>query len=153
MPVLQTLPFLIHDHQVLWFPQLVVAVAMQGNWSVCTSLLRCRTRESDNVVCMPTTRPLSGVGIGAAAQQPHFRLAGKPLKLRSRFELWWNFGRPTRSLACKKNIFHMHAIKKIKKVTYVEIQNDFQNMLKFYDSLYGLWVKGLYWCSLWEHLP
>ena len=32
----------------------------------------------------------------------------------------------------------MHANKKVKKGTYVEIQNDFQNMIKFYDSLYGL---------------
>ena len=32
---------------------------------------------------------------------------------KSRFELWWNFGRPTWSLACEKNIFYMHAIKKL----------------------------------------
>ena len=32
----------------------------------------------------------------------------------------------------------MDAIKKVKKGTYVEIQNDFQNMFNFYDSLYGL---------------
>ena len=32
----------------------------------------------------------------------------------------------------------MQAINKVKKGTYVEIQNDFQNMFKFYDSLYGL---------------
>ena len=38
----------------------------------------------------------------------------------------------------------MHAIKKVKKGTNDEIQNDFQNMFKFYDSLYGLLVKGLY---------
>ena len=38
----------------------------------------------------------------------------------------------------KKNIFYMHAIKKMKKGSHVEIQNDFQNMFKFYDSLYGL---------------
>ena len=31
----------------------------------------------------------------------------------------------------KKNIFNMHAIKKVKKGTYVEIQNDFQNMFIF----------------------
>ena len=31
-----------------------------------------------------------------------------------------------------------HAIKKVKKQTYVEIQNDFQNMFNFYDSLWGL---------------
>ena len=49
--------------------------------------------------------------------------------------------------------FYMHAIKKDKKETYVEIQNHSQNMFKFYDSLYGLWVKGLYWCSLWWNLP
>ena len=73
--------------------------------------------------------------------------------VRSRFELWWNFGRPTWSLACEKNSFYMHAIKKVKKGTYIEIQNGFQNMFKFYDSLYGLWVKGLYWCLLWGHLP
>ena len=34
--------------------------------------------------------------------------------------------------------FYMHAIKKVKKETYIEIQNDFKNMFKFYDSLYGL---------------
>ena len=49
-------------------------------------------------------------------------------KYISRFELWWNFGWPTWSLACDKNMFYMHAIKKIKKGTYVEIKNDFQNM-------------------------
>ena len=32
----------------------------------------------------------------------------------------------------------MLATKKVKKETYVEIQNDFQNMFKFYDNLYGL---------------
>ena len=32
----------------------------------------------------------------------------------------------------------MHAIKKVKKGTFTKIQNDFQNMFKFYDSLYGL---------------
>ena len=32
----------------------------------------------------------------------------------------------------------MHARKKVKKGTYVEIQNDFQKMFKFYDSLYDL---------------
>ena len=37
----------------------------------------------------------------------------------------------------EKNNFHMHAIKKVKKGTYVEIQNDFQNMFNFYYSLYG----------------
>ena len=31
----------------------------------------------------------------------------------SRFELWWNFGRPPWSLACEKNIFYMHARKKV----------------------------------------
>ena len=31
----------------------------------------------------------------------------------------------------------MHAIKKNKKGTYDEIQNDFQNMFNLYDSLYG----------------
>ena len=36
-----------------------------------------------------------------------------------------------------KNIFYMHAIKKVKKGTYFEIQDDFQNMFNFYDSLYG----------------
>ena len=32
----------------------------------------------------------------------------------------------------------MHAIKKVKNGTYVEIKNYFQNMFNFYDSLYGL---------------
>ena len=32
----------------------------------------------------------------------------------------------------------MHAITNVKKGTYNEIQNDFQNMFKFYDSFYGL---------------
>ena len=45
-------------------------------------------------------------------------------------------GRPGAWLV--KEIFYMHAIKKVKKRTYVEIQNDFQNMFTFYDSLYGL---------------
>ena len=35
-------------------------------------------------------------------------------------------------------VFYMHAIKKVKKGIYVEIQNDFQNVFEFYDSLYGL---------------
>ena len=52
-----------------------------------------------------------------------------------------------------KFFFYMHAIKKVKKGIYVEIHNDLQNMFKFFDSFYGLWVKGLYWCSLWGHLP
>ena len=38
----------------------------------------------------------------------------------------------------KQIFFCMHAIKKVKKGTYIEIQNDFQNMFEFYDSLYGL---------------
>ena len=46
----------------------------------------------------------------------------------------------------------MHAIKKVEKGTHVEIQKDFQNMLYFHDSLYGLWGKNLYWCSLSKHL-
>ena len=46
-------------------------------------------------------------------------------------------GRP-RAWLVKKHIFRMHAIKKVKKGTYIEIQNDFQNIFKFYDSLYGL---------------
>ena len=37
-----------------------------------------------------------------------------------------------------KNIFYMHAIQKVRKWTYGDIQNDFQNMFKFYDSLYGI---------------
>ena len=54
-------------------------------------------------------------------------------------QLWCNFGRPTWSLACEeKNIFYMHAIKKVKKGTHIGIQNDFQNMFYFYDNLYGL---------------
>ena len=32
----------------------------------------------------------------------------------------------------------MHAIKKVEKGTHVEIKNDLQNMLHFYDSLYSL---------------
>ena len=35
--------------------------------------------------------------------------------LISRFELWWEFDRPTWSLACEKNIFWMYAITKLKK--------------------------------------
>ena len=46
-------------------------------------------------------------------------------------------GRPGAWLV-KKIFFCMHAIKKVKKGIYIEIQNDFQNMFKFYDSLYGL---------------
>ena len=46
-------------------------------------------------------------------------------------------GRPGAWLV-KKIISNMHAIKKVKKGTHVEIQNDFQNMFNFYDSLYGL---------------
>ena len=38
----------------------------------------------------------------------------------------------------KKNIFICMQSKKLQKGTYVEIQNDFQNMFNFYDSLYGL---------------
>ena len=34
--------------------------------------------------------------------------------------------------------FYMHAIKKFRKGTYVEIKNDFQNKFNLYDSLYGL---------------
>ena len=33
-----------------------------------------------------------------------------------------------------KNIFFVHAIKKVLKGTYVEIKNDFQNMFKFYQA-------------------
>ena len=44
----------------------------------------------------------------------------------------WKIG-----LLRKKNTY-LHAIKKgLKKEIYVEIQNDFQNMFNFYDSLYG----------------
>ena len=43
-------------------------------------------------------------------------------------------GRPGAWLV-KKIFFYMHAIKKVKKGTYIEIQNDFQNMFKFYVSL------------------
>ena len=32
----------------------------------------------------------------------------------------------------------MHAITKLQKRLHIEIQNDFQNMFRFYDSLYGL---------------
>ena len=42
----------------------------------------------------------------------------------------------------RKKSFYVYAIKKVKKETYVEIQNDFRNMFNFYDSLYGSWVKG-----------
>ena len=41
-------------------------------------------------------------------------------------------------LGLRKKCFFMHVIKKVKKGTYIEIQNDFQNMFEFYDSLYGL---------------
>ena len=37
----------------------------------------------------------------------------------------------------KKNYFFMPAIKKVEIGTYVEIQNDFQNLFNFYDSLHG----------------
>ena len=46
-------------------------------------------------------------------------------------------GRPGAWLV-KHYFFYMHAIKKVKKGTYIEIQNDFQNMFKFSNSLYGL---------------
>ena len=49
------------------------------------------------------------------------------------------------------NFFYMQTIKKIKKETYVEIHKDLQNMFNFYDSFYGVGVKGLYWSSLWWH--
>ena len=43
---------------------------------------------------------------------------------------------PTGRLACEKNMYYKHAIKKVlKKGTYVQIENDFQNMFNFYDSL------------------
>ena len=73
--------------------------------------------------------------------------------LRSRLEVWWNFGQPTWSLACEKNMLYMHAIKKFQKGPNIEIQNNFQSMFCFYDSFNSLWVKSLYWCSLWWHLP
>ena len=72
---------------------------------------------------------------------------------KSRFELWWNFGRPTWSLACEKNMFYMHAITKFSKGPHIEIHNNFQNMFHLYDSFNSLWIKSLYWCSLWWHLP
>ena len=61
-------------------------------------------------------------------------------------------GRPGAWLVKKKNLYACNNKKNYKR-TYIEIKNDFQNMFKFYDSLYGLWLKGLYWCSLWGHLP
>ena len=39
-------------------------------------------------------------------------------------------GRPGAWLV-KKIYFHMHAIKKVKKGTYIEIKNNFQNMFRF----------------------
>ena len=36
----------------------------------------------------------------------------------------------------------MHAIKKVKNWTYVEIQNDFLNMFIFYDSSCSLWNRA-----------
>ena len=53
---------------------------------------------------------------------------------KSIFELWWDFVRPTWSLACEKNMFYMNAIIKLKKETRIEIQIDFQNKFYFYDS-------------------
>ena len=47
-----------------------------------------------------------------------------------------------------KNMFFMHAIVKCQN----GVQNNFQNMLCFYDSFNGLWVKSLYWYSLLWHL-
>ena len=44
---------------------------------------------------------------------------------KSRFELWWNFGRLTWSLACEKNMFYMHAITKFQKGPHIDIQNNF----------------------------
>ena len=73
-------------------------------------------------------------------------------QLKSRFELWWNFGGQPGAWLVKKNVF-MHAITKFHKGPHIEIQHDFQNMFCFYDSLNGFWVKSLYWCSLWWHLP
>ena len=61
-------------------------------------------------------------------------------------------GRPG-SWLVKKLFFLYACYQKSKKGTYVEIQNDFQNMFSFYDSIYGLCVKGPYWCLLWWHLP
>ena len=37
-----------------------------------------------------------------------------------------------------KNYFLYAFNQKVKKETYVEIQNDFKNMFIFYDSIYGL---------------
>ena len=47
-------------------------------------------------------------------------------------------GQPGAWLVKERIFFYMHAIKKVIMGTYIEIQNDFQNMFKFYDSLYGL---------------
>ena len=73
--------------------------------------------------------------------------------LITRFELWWNFGRPTWSLACGKNIFICMKSKNSKKYLILKLKNNFQNMFRFYDSFNVLWVKKIYWCSLWWHLP
>ena len=52
-----------------------------------------------------------------------------------------------------KNSFFIWSNQKSFKKNHVENQKDFQNMFNFYDSLYGLWVRSLYWYSLWGHLP
>ena len=39
--------------------------------------------------------------------------------------------------------------KNVKKKPHINFPNNFQKMFYFYDSLYGLWVKGIYWCLLW----
>ena len=42
----------------------------------------------------------------------------------------------------------------VKKISFLCMQSqNFQTMFHFYDSFNGLWVKSLYWCLLWWHLP
>ena len=72
--------------------------------------------------------------------------------LTSTFELM-EFWPANLELGLWKNMFYMHAITKIHKGPHIKIQNNFQNMSHFYDSFNGLWVKSLYWYSLWWHVP
>ena len=50
---------------------------------------------------------------------------------RSRFDLWWNFCRPTWSLACEKNMFYMHAITKFQKRTSYWKSKQFSEHVSF----------------------
>ena len=74
---------------------------------------------------------------------PNLFTCSTKLKTRfftSQFKIRSNEFGPTGRLACEKNIFHMHAIKKLGKGIHIEIENYFQIMFHFYNSLYGLWA-------------